>query len=87
MSAVRNWLEAIGLGQYGDVFEANDIDMELLARIDDKLLRHNGELAPKSIAKVNAQSAVTANRSSYRRTYAWCAVDAFRHGCPFHFEA
>jgi hypothetical protein len=37
MSAVRNWLEAIGLGQYGDAFEANDIDMDLLAPIDDQL--------------------------------------------------
>ena len=26
MSAVRNWLEEIGLAQYGDAFEANDID-------------------------------------------------------------
>ena len=30
MSEVRKWLEAIGLGQYGDAFEANDIDMDLL---------------------------------------------------------
>ena len=30
MSAVRNWLEAIGLDQYADAFEANDIDMDLL---------------------------------------------------------
>ena len=26
MSEIRGWLEAIGLGQYGDAFEANDID-------------------------------------------------------------
>jgi hypothetical protein len=34
MSAVRNWLEAIGLGQYGDAFEANDIDTDLLAQVE-----------------------------------------------------
>jgi hypothetical protein len=33
MSAVRDWLETIGLGQYAHAFEANDIDMDLLAQI------------------------------------------------------
>jgi hypothetical protein len=28
MSTVRNWLEEIGLGQYADAFEANDIEAE-----------------------------------------------------------
>jgi hypothetical protein len=28
MNAVRRWLEAIGLAQYADAFEANDIDMD-----------------------------------------------------------
>src|SRR5215468_5493698 len=42
MSAVRDWLEAIGLGQYADAFEANDIDTDLLPRIDDQLLKEIG---------------------------------------------
>ena len=42
MSAVRAWLEAIGLGQYADAFEANDIDTDLLPRIDDQLLKEIG---------------------------------------------
>ena len=42
MSAVRDWLKAIGLGQYADAFEANDIDMELLSRLDDQLLKDIG---------------------------------------------
>jgi hypothetical protein len=29
MSAARNWLEAIGLDQYADASEANDIDTDL----------------------------------------------------------
>ena len=29
MSEIRKWLEAIGLGQYADAFETNDIDMDL----------------------------------------------------------
>ena len=42
MSAVRNWLEAIGLGRYADAFEANDIDTDLLTEIDDQLLKDLG---------------------------------------------
>jgi hypothetical protein len=42
MSEVRKWLETIGLGQYGDAFETNDIDMDLLRQIDDQALRDLG---------------------------------------------
>jgi class 3 adenylate cyclase len=42
MSAVRHWLEAMGLGQYAEAFEANDIDTELLPQIDDQLLKDIG---------------------------------------------
>ena len=40
MSAVRNWLEEIGLAQYAD--EANDIDTDLLTQIDDQVLKDIG---------------------------------------------
>ena len=42
MNTVRDWLDSMGLGQYADAFEANDIDMDLLARIDDQLLKDIG---------------------------------------------
>ena len=42
MSAVRDWLEAIGLPQYADAFDANDIDMELIPQIDDQMLKDIG---------------------------------------------
>jgi hypothetical protein len=73
MSAVRNWLEAIGLGRYADAFEANDIDMDLLAQIDDQMLKDSGvsraghrlrirnaigKLGPTSTAEPNVASAV-----------------------------
>ena len=32
MSEVRNWLGGIGLAQYADAFEVNDIEFDLLAR-------------------------------------------------------
>ena len=42
MSEIRKWLETVGLGQYADVFEANDIDMELLKQVDDQTLKDIG---------------------------------------------
>ena len=42
MSEIRKWLEAIGLGQYGDAFEANHIDMDLLQHVDDQTLKDIG---------------------------------------------
>jgi class 3 adenylate cyclase len=75
MSAVRDWLETIGLGQYADAFEANDIDTDLLIRLDEQLLKDIGvasaghrlrlrdavaKLAPTSVTQPNAASAATA---------------------------
>ena len=42
MSKVREWLEAIGLVQYADAFEANDIDIDLLGQVDDQMLKDIG---------------------------------------------
>jgi class 3 adenylate cyclase len=42
MSEVREWLEAMGLVQYADAFEANDIDIDLLAQVDDQILKDIG---------------------------------------------
>src|SRR6516164_4496609 len=79
MSAVRDWLEAIGLGQYAEAFEANDIDADLLPRVDDQLLKDIGvssaghrlrlrdaiaKLALAKIAEANAASAVAAAEAS-----------------------
>jgi hypothetical protein len=42
MSEVREWLEAMGLVQYADAFEANDIDIDLLGQVDDQMLKDIG---------------------------------------------
>ena len=42
MIEIREWLEAIGLGQYADAFEANKIDMDLLGEVDDQILKDIG---------------------------------------------
>ena len=39
MSEIRQWLEAIGLGQYADAFEANKIELDLLGQVDDHILK------------------------------------------------
>ena len=42
MSDVRTWLAGIGLGQYADAFEANDVEMDLLKDVDDQTLKDIG---------------------------------------------
>ena len=42
MSEVRNWLDSIGLAQYADAFETNDLDIDLLRQVDDQLLKDIG---------------------------------------------
>ena len=42
MSEVRSWLDAIGLAQYAEAFEANEIDMDLLGQVDDQILKDIG---------------------------------------------
>jgi class 3 adenylate cyclase/predicted ATPase len=45
MNAMRIWLTDLGLAQYADAFEANDIDMELLPQVDDQALKDIGVLS------------------------------------------
>jgi hypothetical protein len=42
MSDVRTWLADIGLGQYADAFEANNVEMDLLKDVDDQTLKDIG---------------------------------------------
>ena len=75
MSDVRTWLAGIGLGQYADAFEANDVEMDLLNGVDDQVLKDIGvtsaghrlrlrnaiaKLAPTPDVKENTNSAVAA---------------------------
>ena len=68
MSEIRKWLETIGLGQYADAFETNEIGMDLLGQVDDQILKDIGvsaaghrmrirdaiaKLAPAPTAEVN----------------------------------
>ena len=42
MSAINQWLETLGLGQYAEVFAANDIDMEVLPELTEEDLKTLG---------------------------------------------
>jgi SAM domain (Sterile alpha motif) len=42
MSEIRRWLEGIGLVQYADIFESNDLDIDLLQQVDDQTLKDIG---------------------------------------------
>ena len=39
MDAIRQWLEELGLPQYAEAFEANDIDVDVLHTLIDQDLR------------------------------------------------
>ncbi len=42
MHSVTEWLDNLGLGQYGPAFEGNDIDAEILADLSDQVLEKLG---------------------------------------------
>jgi class 3 adenylate cyclase/tetratricopeptide (TPR) repeat protein len=42
VSEILTWLDGIGLAQYAKVFETNDIDISLLAQVDDQVLKDIG---------------------------------------------
>jgi hypothetical protein len=72
MSGVRTWLAGIGLGQYADAFEANDVETDLLNGVDDQMLKDIGvtsaghrlrirkAIANLALVKANSNSAVGA---------------------------
>jgi hypothetical protein len=42
MTKVRDWLTQLGLEQYAEAFETNDIDLALLPEINDQVLKDIG---------------------------------------------
>ena len=85
MSEIRNWLESIGLGQYGDAFETNAIDMDLLRQVDDQILKDIGVSAAghrmrirNAVAKLPAAPIAEVNLSSTTSTHETTAASAER---------
>ena len=42
ITSIQAWLNHLGMSQYADAFETNDIELELLAHIDDQALKDIG---------------------------------------------
>jgi SAM domain (Sterile alpha motif) len=66
VSEIRTWLDGIGLAQYANAFEANDIDTDLLGQVDDQVLKDFGVSSARhrlrirnAIAKLTPASAAT----------------------------
>ena len=85
MSEIRKWLESIGLGQYADAFEANEIGMDLLGQVDDQMLQDIGISIGghrlrirNAIAKLTAAPAAEANLDSTISTHETTAASAER---------
>src|SRR5215471_18115138 len=85
MSEIRKWLEAIGLGQYGDAFEANKIDMDLLRQVDDHILKDIGVSAAgdrlrirNAIAKLATAPVAQVNLNATTPTHETTAASAER---------
>jgi class 3 adenylate cyclase len=71
MSDIRTWLAGIGLDQYGNAFEANDVEMDLLKDVDDQVLKDIGVTSAghrlrirNAIAKLASTSDTRANSNS-----------------------
>src|SRR4051812_17558867 len=60
---IRQWLATLGMPQYADAFESNDIDADLVPRLDDNILKDIGIRSAghrlrilTAIAQLNADS-------------------------------
>jgi predicted ATPase/class 3 adenylate cyclase len=73
MSAIGNWLASLGLPQYAQAFESNDIDMDLLSEVNDQALIAIGISSTghrlrilKAINKLSAPVPTSLNKGSER---------------------
>jgi class 3 adenylate cyclase/predicted ATPase len=85
MSEIRKWLEAIGLSEYAEAFDANKIDMDLLGEVDDQILKDIGMSAAgdrlrirKAIAKLARAPVAEVNLSPTAAKHETTAASAER---------
>lgn len=85
MSEIRRWLEVIGLAQYADAFEANDLDIDLLGEIDDRHARPEGSqgaagAADRMSAKHELRAALSLAKpyEAAGRTEGQCGAEVFQ---------
>lgn len=67
MSEIRRWLEALGLGQYAEAFERNDIDADVLPEVTEQDLEKLGVTLghrKKLLKVIHASSAADTGRTA-----------------------
>ena len=67
MKDVRNWLESLGLGQYGDVFDKNAIEPAQLPDLDHEVLQAIGVKAAGHRVKILKAAAQLASSAHVER--------------------
>ena len=78
---IRAWLAEIGLDQYGDAFEANDIDHDVLPDLGDADLREIGVASlghRKKLLRAIGQMADGVRRADRPRTDSGRTADSGR---------
>jgi class 3 adenylate cyclase len=92
MSEIQKWLETIGLGQYTDAFETNDIDMDLLKQVDEQVLKDIGVASAghrlrirNAIAKLTSTPVAEVNLSVTAPTHETSAASAERRQLTIMF--
>jgi hypothetical protein len=75
MSEIRKWLEGIGLAQYAEIFESNDLDIDLLGQVDDQILKDIGISSAghrlrirSAIAKLNSEATLGKDENAWGET-------------------
>jgi hypothetical protein len=61
---MSEWLNTIGLAQYADAFETNDLDFDLLGQVDDQLLKDIGVLSAGHRLRIRNAIAKLAERET-----------------------
>jgi class 3 adenylate cyclase len=86
MSEVRKWLEAIGLAQYAEAFEANNIEADLLGQVEDQTLKDIGVSSAghrlrirNAIAKLSPAVPVATNEGAFAPAMEPQARDVAEH--------
>jgi hypothetical protein len=81
MSEIRTWLTSIGLAQYADAFEANDIDMDLLRQVDEQMLKDFGVASGGHRLRIRNAIADPDDHGRHQaRHYGRCLRNYRRHG-------
>jgi hypothetical protein len=91
MSAVQDWLKAIGLPRYAETVEDTDVDMDFSVRIELQVLKSIGVSSagqrPQHLARIGRRDPIAAGRAKTKRQFYWAYASNLNltrmaHRCP-----